>query len=150
MGDYMVEEKLIVDASLEQLDTVMMKLENVLEQAECPMKFVTKISLCVEELYVNVVNYAYDENEERKDCEISVVADTVQKDGKTGTKATVTIKDHGKEFNPLMKEDPDITLSADDRPIGGLGIFMVKEMMDDVFYEYIDGYNTIVLEITWF
>lgn len=57
----------------------------------------------------------------------------------------LTLKDHGTPYNPLEKEDPDITLSAEERDIGGLGIFMVKNLMDEVTYDYIDEENILTL-----
>ena len=58
----------------------------------------------------------------------------------------ITFIDHGKPYDPLAKADPDVTLSAEDRQIGGLGIFMVKKTMDDVQYEYKDGQNILTVE----
>ena len=59
---------------------------------------------------------------------------------------TLTFIDNGKPYDPLKKADPDITLPANERPIGGLGIFMVKKTMDDVNYEYADGKNILRLK----
>ncbi len=59
---------------------------------------------------------------------------------------TITFIDHGVPYDPLAKQDPDLTLSADDRQIGGLGIFMTKKIMDDVAYEYKDGQNILTLK----
>ena len=64
-------------------------------------------------------------------------------------KMVLTVKDRGNPFNPLKKEDPDVTLSVEDRPIGGLGIYMVKQSMDDVMYEYQKGWNVIKIVKMW-
>ena len=89
--------------------------------------------MAVEEIFVNIANYAYDN--EPGDVWISVSTDELG--------ATVEFRDSGVPFDPLQKEDPDITLSAEKRPIGGLGIFMVKKNVDDISYEYRDGQNIL-------
>jgi len=90
-----------------------------------------KIRLSVEEAVENIVRYAY----ERGDGWLE--AETVN-DGKS---VTVILRDAGTMFNPLDKPDPDVTLSAEERQIGGLGIFLCKQLMDAVNYEYTDGCN---------
>lgn len=92
--------------------------------------------LVIEEIAVNVVNYAYPEGVEGfLDIDITATDDLV----------TITFSDGGIPFNPLAKEDPDTTLSLEKRPIGGLGILLVKKMMDDVAYRYEDGRNILTL-----
>ena len=108
-----------------------------LENAMCPMKAQMQIGVAVEEIFVNIVNYAYG----GKTGEVEIYIDT-EESPKT---VTIVFKDSGIQYNPLEKEDPDIALSSDERPIGGLGIFMVKKLMDDVIYRYEDGKN--ILEI---
>lgn len=90
--------------------------------------------LCTEEIVSNIVNYAYPANAEG---EMDV---TIEED-KEGI--AITFKDRGTAFDPLAKEDPDTTLSIEERPIGGLGIFLVKQMMDDVSYVYENGQNIL-------
>lgn len=114
-----------------ELSNVMLFLEGELEEASCPMKALMQLSVCTEEIFVNTAHYAYPEG--KGEVEISVESDD--------DSITVTFADSGKEFNPLSKDDPDITLSADERQIGGLGIFMVKKSMDEVRYERRDGKN---------
>lgn len=102
-----------------------------LDSADCPPKIAMQISVALEEMFVNVAHYAY---EDRKgDVEVSV--------DMTDGRLTISLSDTGIPFNPLAKEDPDVTLSAEERGIGGLGIFMVKKIMDDVSYSYEDGKN---------
>lgn len=137
-----MKKEIKVEATMENLDTVLGFIEENLELAECPMKIAMKMAVCVEELYVNVVNYAYDGL--AGPCCISFeVCDN------TFDKAIITLSDQGKKFNPLDKEDPDTTLGADEREIGGLGIFMVKNIMDRIYYERKDGNNTIIMEKSW-
>lgn len=94
------------------------------------------LRLVTEETVVNIVNYAYPVG---ADGEVTI--DIVG----SPTEITLSFSDCGKPFNPLEKEDPDTSLSAEDRPIGGLGIFLVKQMMDTVSYRYEDGHNILTM-----
>lgn len=137
------EKVLTVNASMDHLDEVIAFVEEQLESASCPLKVQGQICVSFEELYVNVVNYAY--GEESGECVIGMNISTVGNE----KKMVLTVKDRGNPFNPLKKEDPDITLSVEDRPIGGLGIYMVKQSMDDVMYEYQKGWNVIKIVKMW-
>ena len=106
-------------------------VEENLDIYGCGMKAIMQITVSVEEIFVNIAHYAYGEGQG------DVLVSMENEDGNV----TVTFEDSGKEFNPLKKADPDITLSAEERSIGGLGIFMVKKSMDDVQYERRDGKN---------
>lgn len=94
------------------------------------------LQLVTEEIVVNVVSYAYPDGAEGElEVEISASDEEIK----------LEFSDSGKPFNPLEKEDPDTTLSAEERPIGGLGIFLVKQMMDDVRYRYENGRNILTI-----
>lgn len=93
------------------------------------------MSISFEEIFVNVAHYAYPDGEGKA---------TVELDFTDGV-MTMSLKDSGIPFDPLAKEDPDITLSADDRKIGGLGIFMTKKYMDSISYEYKDSMNILTM-----
>lgn len=93
--------------------------------------------LVIEELVVNVVNYAYDEGTEG-----GLDIDICNHDGEI----SITFTDGGTPFNPLAKEDPDTTLPLEKRPIGGLGILLVKKMMDDVTYRHEEGHNILTIK----
>ncbi len=124
-------KKMDIEATLENLPKVMEFVDEQLEETGCNMRIQTQIDVSVEELFVNIVNYAYGDK----------IGDAqVMMDIKDGT-AEITFIDTGVPFDPLAKEDPDISLPADERKIGGLGIFMVKKNMDDVKYEYRSGQN---------
>lgn len=114
-------------------------LESIMNAPEIPadpgLQF--KIRLCSEEAVVNVVNYAYEGGEGFLDVE------TEASDGWF----SVTLKDAGTPFDPLEAPEPDITLAADEREIGGLGIFLCKQMMDEVEYAYQDGCNILTMKI---
>ena len=134
-----INKKLLVNAELYELDVVISFLEEMLEEAGCPIKTMTQISISVEEIFVNIANYAYPET--GGDCELDMTVD--------GNRMILCISDEGEEFNPLEKEDPDITLSAEERQIGGLGIWMVKQSMDSVEYCYEENKNKITLIKSW-
>ncbi len=124
-------KKMDIEATLENLTKVMEFVDEQLEETGCNMRIQTQIDVSVEELFVNIVNYAYGDK----------IGDAqVMMDIKDGT-AEITFIDTGVPFDPLAKEDPDISLPADERKIGGLGIFMVKKNMDDIKYEYRSGQN---------
>lgn len=111
-------------AKTDKLHEVLAFVEDELEKHNCPIKTQMLISVMVEEIFVNIALYAYPDSEGKATIGIEFSNDSV----------TVSFKDTGVEFNPLAKEDPDITLKAEDREIGGLGIYMVKKSMDDVTY----------------
>jgi len=95
-----------------------------------------QIELAVDEIFTNICMYAY--APKTGNAVISVDTDTP---------GIVTLKfsDTGIPYNPLEKEDPDTTLSASERKIGGLGIYLVKKSMDGMSYEYKDGHNILTL-----
>ncbi len=131
-----------IEATLENLDTVLGFIEENLEIMDCPMKLAMKIVVCVEELYVNVASYAYD-------GQIGSCSITFEDDGNTESKVRISIVDQGKEFNPLKQDNPDIKLGIEEREMGGLGIFMVRNIMDNISYERKQGNNIIFMEKTW-
>lgn len=99
-----------------------------------------KIRLSIEETVENVVRYAYQDGVGW--MEVGTELDAA------GLCLTVTLKDAGKPFDPLAKPDPDLTLSAEEREIGGLGIFLCKQMMDEVTYRYEDSCNILTMKKT--
>ncbi|MBQ8942272.1 MAG: ATP-binding protein [Firmicutes bacterium] len=127
--------KLEIDAKVENLDRVNdFFADNLMG---CPMKLLMQIDLVVEEIFVNIAHYAY------KDA-VGKAWITCELD-KENNILTLVFEDEGMQFDPLAKEDPDITASAEEREIGGLGIFLTKKLMDDVSYEYRDGKNILTL-----
>ncbi|MCR4586536.1 MAG: ATP-binding protein [Lachnospiraceae bacterium] len=107
----------------------------------CPEDVKLEIDLAIEEIFVNIADYAY-----TPDTGDVVMKANVSDDG---MKLTLIFEDSGTPFDPLKNPDPDITLPASERQIGGLGIFLVKETMDDMFYEYKDGKNQLTLVKAW-
>ena len=121
----------VFEANKDKLYDVLSFVEGELESHDCNMKTQMMISVMVEEIFVNIASYAYKDKEGDAIITMDFVDDNV----------IITFEDSGIEFNPLAKEDPDITLSAEERNIGGLGIYMVKQTMDDVTYERKDNKN---------
>lgn len=120
----------------EALPQVIEFIERELEKAECPPKTIMQISLCVEELFTNVANYAYPDGNGEVSFAIACKENEM----------TLRMSDSGIPFDPLKRENPDVTLSAEERQIGGLGIFIVKKTMDDVQYEYKNGKNILTMK----
>lgn len=111
--------------------------ENALEMADCPMKTAMAVTVALEEVFVNVAHYAYPGGSGSV-C-LSIDFDEEHR------AMTFCVTDEGIPFNPLAKPDPDVTLPAEQRQIGGLGIYMVKKSMDKVEYRYENGQNILTL-----
>ena len=131
-------DDLTVDASVENLEQVLGFVDSHLEAAGCPAKTSVQIDLAVEEIFVNIAHYAYAPS--KGTATISIAA------SEAAGEAVISFTDSGKEYNPLAKEDPDIHLSSDARPIGGLGVYLVKETMDSVSYSREDGSNILTIK----
>ena len=130
-----------VQAVLDNLNTVIDFIDEVLERAECPLRTVMKINLSVEEIFVNIANYAYADHKGD-----AVIRTKLMEDPRA---VRITFIDYGIPYDPTALPDPDVTLSSEDRNIGGLGIFLVRKNMDSMNYEYRDGCNVLVVEKTF-
>lgn len=131
-------KELDIEAKLENLGEVMAFVDEQLEAADCSMKVQMQIDLAVEEIFVNIANYAYSPETGPATVRVEVKPD--------GSAVTITFIDQGVPYDPLAKKDPDVNLAAEDREIGGLGIFLTKKNMDDVKYEYVNGSNVLTLK----
>ncbi len=127
-----------VPATDAELQHVSEFISGHLEAAGCSMKASMQIDVAVEEIFVNIAHYAYSPN--TGDAHISIEIDGEPK------MAEIEFRDNGMQFDPLAKPDPDITLSAEERGIGGLGIYMVKKSMDEVAYRYENGQNILTIK----
>jgi len=129
-------EELRVEAKIENLPAVNDFVTGTLTAA-CPLRARTHIELVTEEIFVNIASYAYPESEGYA---------VIRRSGGEGPEGlTLTFMDSGIPYNPLERENPDLTLPADDRPTGGLGVFLVKAFVDDIQYEYKDGRNILTV-----
>ena len=131
-------KELVIEAKKSNLDAVLSFIDEQLGEAECSKKTRMTIDVAVEELFVNISSYAYDPKIGTAVVQVSV--------HNVPLSVEITFIDNGKPYDPLVKPDPDVTLDAEHRQIGGLGIFMVKKSMDDVQYEYKDGRNILTIK----
>lgn len=134
-GAYMTNK--VFSAKTESLPDVLGFVEEVLESYECPMKVQMALCVAIEEVFVNIAHYAYGAGD--GDMMLGIGFD---KDSHT---ITFRMTDKGVPFDPLKKPDPDITLSAEEREIGGLGIFITKKTMDSLTYSYENGENILTM-----
>lgn len=131
-------EQIIIPADCERLNEVLEFVDSILDNNNCPEKVKLQIDIAVEELFVNIAHYAYNPGEGPAEIKCSV-------DEKT-SRVVIEFRDRGVPYNPLEKEDPDVSLSAEERGIGGLGIYMVKNSMDNVCYRHEGGNNVLTIE----
>ena len=129
----------IFPASLDQLEQVQTFVAEQLENCSCSSKVKFQLDVAGEEIFVNIAHYAF-RPEQMGEATVRCCV------GGSSLQVTIQFLDSGKPFNPLAKEDADITLSAEDREIGGLGILMVKKSMDAVDYTYEDGKNILTIK----
>ena len=131
-------KELNIAATVENIEAVTDFVNAQLEALDCPMKAQMQIDIAIDELFGNIAHYAY--HPEVGDATVRV---EVQEDPLA---VIITFIDGGVPYDPLAAADPDITLSAEERAIGGLGIFMVKKTMDEIIYRYENGTLTEVKE----
>lgn len=132
---------LTLAATDENLDAVNDFIHTVLPE-NCSLKLQNQIDLAVEEIYINIAHYAYAPGNGAVTISCQLEGDGAHESG-SAPLLTVTFSDSGKPFDPLAKKDPDITLSAEERDIGGLGIFLTKQFMDSVSYRFEQGKNIL-------
>lgn len=128
-------KELTIDAKVENIEKVTAFVDEQMESLRCPVKAQMQIDIAIDELFGNIAHYAYHP-------EIGPVTVRVEIQ-ETPPSVVITFIDNGVPYDPLAKEDPDISLSAKERQLGGLGIYMVKKSMDDITYEYKDGQNIL-------
>ena len=131
-------DKMTIEAKVDNLNEVLAFVDEKLEENDCPMKVQMQIDVAVEEIFVNIASYAYNPEIGPATISCEVSEDPLE--------VTISFMDSGVPYDPLAKEDPDVTLSAEERQIGGLGIYMVKKSMDNVSYEYKDGQNIFTIK----
>ena len=128
-------KELTTEATIENIEKVTDFVNEQLEAVDCPMKAQMQIDIAIDELFGNIANYAYHPEVGSATVRVEVT--------KSPLAVIITFIDNGVPYDPLAKDDPDTPLSADERQIGGLGIFMVKKSMDQISYEYKDGQNIL-------
>ena len=131
-------QKLTVNAKVENLNNVISYVNDILDHTSCSFKQRFAIEEAIEVIFVNIAKYAYPNSDG--------VATIEAKIDDSKSYIEITFIDNGIEYNPLEKEDPDLNIPLSDRPIGGLGIFMVKNLMDEVNYKYINKQNVLTIK----
>ena len=131
-------KELVIAADRNNLLKVQSFIDEQLEDAGCPMLTQIAIDVAVEALFVNIASYAYDQEIGVAVVQVEMLDDPLS--------VKITFIDNGKQYDPLAKPDPDITLGAKERKKGGLGIYMVKNSMDDMRYEYKEGKNILTIK----
>ena len=131
-------KELTITATVENIETVTDFVNEQLESLDCPMKAQMQIDIAIDELFGNIAHYAYNPEIGQATVRVEVVEDPLS--------VVITFIDNGVPYDPLAKADPDTTLSAEERDIGGLGIYMVKKSMDDIAYEYKNGQNILKIK----
>lgn len=129
--------ELTLQATVDNIDTVTDFVNEYLDEVGCSMKVQMQIAVVIDEIFSNIAHYAYAPS--IGDATVSVAIN------KETEVLMLSFADRGVAYNPLVKEDPDVTLSAEERQIGGMGIFMVKKLMDDITYEYVEGRNVLTM-----
>ncbi len=131
-------KELTVAATVENIEAVTDFVNQQLEALDCPIKAQMQIDIAIDELFGNIAHYAYNPDIGSATVRVEVTEEPIA--------VIITFIDKGVPYDPLQKEDPDITLSAEERNIGGLGIYMVKKTMDEISYEYKDGQNILTIK----
>lgn len=130
-------KKMVLNAEVDRMDDVLDFVNAELEAHDVSMKVIMQLDIAIEEIFVNIAHYAY--NPEIGEAAVTV---DVQENPPC---VVISFIDRGKPYDPLSREDPDVTLGVEDREIGGLGIYMVKKSMDEVTYTYEDGQNILTI-----
>ena len=125
--------ELIIEAKLENLDTVLDFINEKID--DCSAKIQNQIRIVVDEIFSNIARYAYHPKVGGAVVRIAVGDDII-----------IEFEDNGTPYNPLDQVDPDVSLSAEEREIGGLGLFMVKNLMDSVEYRREENRNILTIK----
>ena len=133
----MFTKEITVMADVKNLEAVTAFVDEGLEQFDCPPRIQMQLDIAVDELFSNIAYYAYQPGTGEATVRLEITQDPAC--------AALTFIDSGVPYDPLSHTDPDITLSAQERQIGGLGIYMVKKSMDQVSYQYLDGKNMLTI-----
>lgn len=131
-------KELTIAATVENIESVTEFVNTQLEALNCPPKAQMQIDIAIDELFGNIAHYAYNPDVGSATVQVEVTEEPMA--------VIITFIDGGVPYDPLSAADPDITLSAEERQIGGLGIYMVKKSMDEITYEYKDGKNILSIK----
>ena len=132
-----MEKSLILANDIAEISKLATFIDEIGEEFSLAPDVVFNLNLVLEEAVINVINYAYPKEEHQ-----SIYLSATLHEGSI----VFVLTDTGKEFDPTQAPEADITLSAEERPIGGLGIFLIRQIMNEVKYQRIDGKNVLTLE----
>ena len=127
----------VIENQIEELSSLAVKIEKLAEEWELSQELAMKINLVIEEAVSNIIFYAF--NDKKK--HVIKISISVEKG-----KLEITFRDDGIPFNPLDQKKPDINLPAEERPVGGLGIFLISQMMDEMHYSRDKNQNILILK----
>ena len=127
--------EMTIDATVKNIPVVTEFVNDRLKELKCPLKALTQIDIAIDELFGNISNYAYKPDVGPATVRVEVENNPVA--------VIITFIDGGRQFDPLSTDDPDTTLPASERRIGGLGLYLVRKTMDEITYEYRDGKNIL-------
>ena len=130
-------KEITVPAAPDSVETVTAFVNEQLDAIHCPLPVRTQVDIAVDEVFSNIVRYAYGPEKGSATVRTDVTDEPLS--------MTITFIDRGKPYNPLTTAAPDTTLPARQRRIGGLGVFILKNTMDDIAYEYRDGMNILTI-----
>ncbi|MDD2380339.1 MAG: ATP-binding protein [Mariniphaga sp.] len=133
-----LHKRLIIKNNISELERLVAFLESLQNEWNIPASTIPSINLALEEALTNVIFYAF-ENDDEQEIKLDFKLNNNQ--------LTMIISDNGKPYDPTTKTDPDINLSVKDRPVGGLGIFLIKQLMDEVSYQRKGNLNQLTLMI---
>lgn len=131
-------KELTIDATIPNIETVTDFVNKELEALGCPLKAQMQIDIAIDELFSNISNYAYNPETGPATVQIEVSKDPLA--------VILTFMDNGIPYDPLKRQDPNTTAPLEERDTGGLGIYIVKQSMDDISYEYRNGMNILKIK----
>ena len=134
-----MRKELIIKNQMQELERVSAFVEGIVEELKLSQDMLCELQLVMEEMVVNVISYAYPEGTV---ADITLIAES------DGTELTFVISDKGKEFDPTQQEDADMSINPAEREIGGMGIFIVKNIMNEVTYQRLEGHNLLTMKKT--
>ncbi len=135
------EKQITVTARIDQIPVVTDFVQSNLERSDCSPVKISKVCIVLDEILNNISSYAY--GKETGEVTVRLSIEDFPKS------CSISFVDNGIQFNPLEKASPDTSLSLEEREIGGLGIHIVKKLMDSVAYEYKDGQNILTVKMNY-
>lgn len=125
-------------AVIDEIPTLIAFVEEFSRSMDCPIEVIRQLNVAIDEIFSNIARYAYPDGIGKVQVSLECL--------ESPRRIKLTFMDEGIRYNPMEKEDPDTTIVAEERQVGGLGIYIVKKSMDAMEYLYEDGKNILVIE----